>query len=383
MKIPNNSSCISELSVLGSTRRTRPLLDQASRESSKSRMNGWRGVRRGLLLLPLVFAGICRATSAPSALIVMDSTPIIEPNVVANLTSALQAAGYVVPTPVTTLPGSLSSYRQIWDVRYSTTLSASDISAYVGYLAGGGSLFVIGENPDDQPLRDTSIVSLIQSAGGGTVSVVDASNVETVLPPFTTTPDAVTSITFTDAGGSASAGTGTYITKDSNADGIGTAIVWRPGSLSSAAAGTLIAVFDVNFMESIADANSQALLANLIGPPFIISLNPASGPVGTTVIISGVSFGAAQGSSTVTFNGTVAGTVLSWSTTSITVKVPAGATTGNVLVTEGGVASNGVTFTVPLISVPTLSEIALTLLACGLLAIAAWRLRRRQQPAAI
>jgi hypothetical protein len=63
------------------------------------------------------------------------------------------------------------------------------------------------------------------------------------------------------------------------------------------------------------------------------------------VTISGANFGATQGSSTVTFNGTTA-TPTSWSATSIVAPVPAGATTGNVVVTVGGVASNGVNFTV-------------------------------------
>src|SRR5246500_2499497 len=56
-------------------------------------------------------------------------------------------------------------------------------------------------------------------------------------------------------------------------------------------------------------------------------------------------FGSTQGTSTVTFNGTAA-TVTSWSATSIATSVPTGATTGNVVVTVGGVASNGVSFTV-------------------------------------
>jgi len=77
----------------------------------------------------------------------------------------------------------------------------------------------------------------------------------------------------------------------------------------------------------------------------IIGLSLTSGPVGTPVTITGTNFGAAQGTSTVTFNGT-AGTPTAWSATSITVAVPSGATAGNVVVTVGGVASNGVNFTV-------------------------------------
>jgi len=67
--------------------------------------------------------------------------------------------------------------------------------------------------------------------------------------------------------------------------------------------------------------------------------------VGTPVTINGANFGAAQGTSTVKFNGTTA-TPTSWSAASIVAPVPAGATTGNVVVTVGGVASNGVGFTV-------------------------------------
>jgi len=79
--------------------------------------------------------------------------------------------------------------------------------------------------------------------------------------------------------------------------------------------------------------------------PSITSLNPTSGAVGNSVTITGANFGATQGTSSVKFNGTVA-TPTSWSATSIAAPVPAGATTGNVVVTVGGVASNGVSFTV-------------------------------------
>src|SRR5208337_4100139 len=48
--------------------------------------------------------------------------------------------------------------------------------------------------------------------------------------------------------------------------------------------------------------------------------------------------------STVKFNG-IAATPTSWNATSIVAPVPTGATTGNVVVTVGGVASNGVAFT--------------------------------------
>ena len=77
----------------------------------------------------------------------------------------------------------------------------------------------------------------------------------------------------------------------------------------------------------------------------ISSISPTSGQTGISVIVTGTDFGATQGTSTVTFNGTAA-PVTSWSETSITVTVPANATTGPVVVTVGGAASNAITFTV-------------------------------------
>jgi hypothetical protein len=79
--------------------------------------------------------------------------------------------------------------------------------------------------------------------------------------------------------------------------------------------------------------------------PVITSLSPASGPVGTSVTITGSNFGSAQGASTITFNGSTA-TPASWSDTSIVAPVPNGAITGNVVVTASGEASNGSTFSV-------------------------------------
>jgi IPT/TIG domain len=67
--------------------------------------------------------------------------------------------------------------------------------------------------------------------------------------------------------------------------------------------------------------------------------------VGTSVTVSGTNFGSTQGTSTVTFNGTAA-TPTSWSATSITVPVPAAATTGNIVVTVSGLQSNAVSFVV-------------------------------------
>jgi rhamnogalacturonyl hydrolase YesR len=91
-----------------------------------------------------------------------------------------------------------------------------------------------------------------------------------------------------------------------------------------------------------------------VPPPSIASLAPTSGPEGTSVTISGSSFGTAQG--TVNFNGTVA-PVTGWSPSAIMATVPSGAISGNVVVTAGGVASNGVNFTVLPLQLPSQAQV--------------------------
>jgi hypothetical protein len=90
---------------------------------------------------------------------------------------------------------------------------------------------------------------------------------------------------------------------------------------------------------------SAAYTLTIVPAPSIASLSLTSGSVGTAVTISGSNFGSSEGSSTVTFNGTTA-IPTSWSATSIVAPVPAGATTGNVVVTVSGMSSNGIDFTV-------------------------------------
>jgi hypothetical protein len=95
----------------------------------------------------------------------------------------------------------------------------------------------------------------------------------------------------------------------------------------------------------VAGTSSNGATFTVIVPPSVTSVTPSTGRVGDPVVVAGANFGAAQGSSTVSFNGTGA-TPTGWSDTSISALVPVGATTGALLVTVGGQASNTVTFTV-------------------------------------
>jgi IPT/TIG domain len=87
--------------------------------------------------------------------------------------------------------------------------------------------------------------------------------------------------------------------------------------------------------------------------PVITSLSPPAGQVGATVTVAGTGFGIDQGDQ-VLFNG-LAGQVLSWSDTSITVGVPFPATSGPVKVVKGGVSSNSISFSVETLGVTSIS----------------------------
>src|SRR5207248_1023624 len=96
---------------------------------------------------------------------------------------------------------------------------------------------------------------------------------------------------------------------------------------------------------------SSAASFTVINPPTISSFTPSSGPVGTSVTISGTNF---NGATAVLFNSVSASFTVS-SATAITATVPAGATSGPISVTtSGGTASSAASFTV--INPPTISS---------------------------
>jgi YD repeat-containing protein len=98
----------------------------------------------------------------------------------------------------------------------------------------------------------------------------------------------------------------------------------------------------------------------------VVQFNPARGEVGATVTIEGTGFSTTPASNTVKFNGTAA-SVGAASATSLTVKVPAGATTGSVTVSTAGEGpvSSAETFTVAESSAPHISSISPTMAATG------------------
>jgi len=240
-------------------------------------MNKYFTLRRAALLLALTLPSLSWGFGpAPkNALIVYETgglAPSDEASVVTFLSGRLSAAAYNVTTNVGVPGGSLAGYQQIWDIRFDEVLTGPEGTAYQTYLQGGGSLFVMGENGGCCGPRDTSIAALIAAAGGGTVTVEpESADNQTVQAPFTG-PVTLTSLTYGAVGGFTAVGHGAFITEDTSTTG--GAVVFGPGTLSNATAGTLLSVLDINFMDPFGGEDvSQALTDNLIaylGAPTVI-----------------------------------------------------------------------------------------------------------------
>ena len=194
----------------------------------------------------------------------------------------------------------------------------------------------------------TSIVATVPSgATSGSVVVTVAGTASsgstfTIAPSITnlspTSGIGGTTVTITGTSFGSSQGTSTVTFNGTAATPTG----WGPSSISVPVPATAATG---NVVVTVAGVASNGV--NFAVAPNITSLSPTSGAVGTSVTISGTGFGSSRGTSTVTFNGTAANPT-SWAAGSIAVLVPSGATTGYVVVTVGGIASNQVSFSVPL-----------------------------------
>jgi len=105
-------------------------------------------------------------------------------------------------------------------------------------------------------------------------------------------------------------------------------------------------------------ASSSFGVYNDVPTPILSAITPGSAVVGTTVVLTGTTL---AGATTVSFNGTLATTITNNTATSLTVTIPAGATSGPVVVTTPSGVSNSLPFTVlayPDLVVSTTTSIA-------------------------
>ena len=216
----------------------------------------------GLLVLSVPFWNTLQAATGPATIIDVSGGCDSSTTERTNLAAALTTAGYTVTTITTgVVPSDLTGQKQVWDIRCTNVPTGPETTAFTAYLVSGGSLFLMGENTSFGAARDATLISYISAVGGGSLTLTATANAQTAQPPFTG-PTTLSTFSYRAVGGTTTAGTGAFVTTDTS--GYGGAIVFGPGSLSSAPSGTLIIVWDVNFMDGSRTAGETALLNNLI-----------------------------------------------------------------------------------------------------------------------
>jgi autotransporter-associated beta strand protein len=224
-----------------------------------------------------------------------------------QLQTQLQNAGFSSGniTIGSSLPGSLSGYSQIWDVRYNNTandiISAANATAYNTYLQSGGKLFLMGEN-SNFVTRDNSIISFLQNEGSGTITLgpntilsgTVANSTATIIGPLATTPNTVPTVRFYATGQFSTFGDGTCVVEDPSGNCAGA--VWIPGNLTNAPAGMVASILDVNFLTPGTDGTDAQLFTQNLAQFFV---SGGAGLVVNSNILSSNSYNASALGSTV------------------------------------------------------------------------------------
>ena len=234
----------------------------------------------------------------------------------------------------------------------AVTISGSNFGA----TQGTSSVAFNGTTAAPQTWSDTSVVAPVPAGASSGPVVITAGGVASNGVTFTVTTIAPAPVITSVTPASGPAGTTVTLAGSNFGATQGTSTVTFNGTAATATAWSATSVTvavptGATTGPVIVTVNGQAsngvtfTVTTTAPAPVISSLAPTSGPVGATVTIAGSNFGATQGTSTVTFNGTAA-TATAWSAASVTVAVPTGATTGPVIVTVNGQASNGANFTV-------------------------------------
>lgn len=214
----------------------------------------------------------------------------------------------------------------------------------------------------------TSIKAAVPTGATTGNVVVTVGGVASNGKPFTVTAPSITSLSPVTGGAGTSVtitGTGFGISQGTSSVQFNgtTATTITSWSATSIKASVPTGATTGNVVVTVGGMASAGILFTVTAPS-ITSLSPTSGAVGTLVTIAGSGFGTTQGSSTVQFNGATATSITSWSATSIKASVPTGATTGNVVITVGGIASNGKSFTVK--PTPSIASLSPTFGAVGI-----------------
>ena len=188
----------------------------------------------------------------------------------ANIKSKLEAVGHSV-TSGESYPSDVSALDQIWDIRFASALSSSEITKLKTILSNGGTVYLLGEHQGFMT-RNNSIISFIKDVGGGEVVYGGStgSNFHIVESAFRT-PNNVINIYEPASSYLSNLGNGTALSK--TADDRAFTAVWNSEDLSVSYPGKIVLVLGVNIFSShinyssgvVSSQNNEEFLENIVG----------------------------------------------------------------------------------------------------------------------
>ena len=313
----------------------------------------------------------------------------------------LTGTGFTGATAVA-IGGTAATFSVASDTQITATVAAGTTSGTITVTAPAGTATsgtaftvtaaaptISGFTPTSGPVgtgvtvTGTGFTGASSVAFGGTAAtsftVVSDTQVTAAVPAGATTG----AVTLTTPSGTATGGTFTVTAAAPTISGftpasgpVGTSVIITGTNLTGATAvafnGTGATSFTVNSATQITATVAVGTTSGAItvttpggtatsGTPFTVTapaptitgFTPASGPVGTSVTLTGTGF---TGATAVSFGGTAATSFTVNSPTQITATVPTGATTGTITVTTpGGTGTSGTSFTVTTASGPTVT----------------------------
>jgi YD repeat-containing protein len=312
----------------------------------------------------VVIAGSNFGSSQGNGGVTFNGTSATITNWGASSITATVPSGATTGNVVVTAPGGVASNGVTFTVTPAPSISnlnpnAGAVNSSViisgsnfGGSQGNGKVTFNGLSATVTNWGASSITATVPSAATtGNVVVTAAGGVQSNAVLFTVAPF-ITSLSNSSAEpGMAITITGNNFTSTGGVNFNGQATSYSSWSNTSIQVTVPFGANSGNVTVTAAGLQSNGINFTVLAPT-IASLNPSSGVYGTAVAISGSNFGTSAG--TVAFNGQSAA-VTSWSDSSITATVPSNASTGNVVVSNGGLQSNGANFTVSVPSITGLS----------------------------
>jgi len=161
-----------------------------------------------------------------------------------NIGSRLYTEGHTITYSTGGVPTDVSSYQQIYDLRYNNTYLAAEVTTLDNFVKNGGFLMMNGEN-SGFAARNNSIASVVSTAGGGTLTFGSGSNSYTVInSDFSNDTGTVTGA----AGSSLTNSQGQYVFKTTT--GVIGGMIWQAADLGSGYTGAIFVTADINLWDS-------------------------------------------------------------------------------------------------------------------------------------